>query len=42
MDMESIEFELDDFKDRKFWDKIFKDLHTTWTFFIKYHEINYL
>jgi len=29
VDMESIEFELDDFKDRKFWDKIFKDLHTS-------------
>ncbi len=29
VEMESIEFELGDFKDRKFWDKIFKDLHTS-------------
>jgi len=29
MNMESIEFKVEDFKDKKFWDNIFKDLHTS-------------
>jgi hypothetical protein len=28
MNMESIEFKVEDFKDKKFWDNFFKDLHT--------------